>query len=153
MEAKSERKNGILIFFVNGRLDAFGARQLDELTKGALHDDDKELVLDLSGSTYLSSGGLRTFHLLKNEMKRRDGRFALAGVRDYPKKVLDTAGFFSLCDIFPTHIWFTGSRPCFARSWCRPLHHKGRDRACSWHRSLHHPHLCHIRSFGYRLLF
>jgi anti-anti-sigma factor len=102
MDAKSERKNGVLIFFVNGRLDAFGARQLDDLTTGALHDDDKELVLDLSGSTYLSSGGLRTFNMLKKEMKRRNGRFALAGVRDYPKKVLDTAGFSSLFDIFPT---------------------------------------------------
>ncbi len=102
MEAKSERKDGILIFFINGRLDAFGAQQLDEWVQGTLHDDDKELVLDLSGSTYLSSGGLRTFSMLKKEMKRRNGRFALAGVGEYPKKVLDTAGFSSILEIFPT---------------------------------------------------
>ena len=50
MEAKSERKEGVLVFFINGRLDAFGAQQLDDWIKGALHDDDKELVLDLSVS-------------------------------------------------------------------------------------------------------
>ena len=102
MEAKSERKEGVLVFFITGRLDAFGAQQLDEWIKGALHDDDKELVLDLSGSTYLSSGGLRTFNMLKKEMKRRNGRFALAGVGEYPKKVLDMAGFSTILEIFPT---------------------------------------------------
>jgi anti-anti-sigma factor len=102
MEAKSERKEGVLVFFINGRLDAFGAQQLDEWIKGTLHDDDKELVLDLSGSTYLSSGGLRTFNVLKKEMKRRSGRFALAGVGEYPKKVLDMAGFTTILEIFPT---------------------------------------------------
>jgi len=102
MEAKSERKEGVLVFFINGRLDAFGAQQLDEWIKGALHDDDKELVLDLTGCTYLSSGGLRTFNILKKEMKRRNGRFALAAVGEYPKKVLDMAGFSTIFDIFPT---------------------------------------------------
>ncbi|MGB8308719.1 MAG: STAS domain-containing protein [Methanoregula sp.] len=102
MEAKSERKDGVLIFFINGRLDAFGAQQLDEWIKGTLQDDDKELVIDLSGSTYLSSGGLRTFSMLKKEMKRRNGRFALANVGEYPKKVLDMAGFSTILEIFPT---------------------------------------------------
>ena len=102
MEAKSERKDGVLIFFISGRLDAFGAQQLDDWIRGALHDDDQELVLDLTGSTYLSSGGLRTFNVLKKEMKRRNGRFALAGVGEYPKKVLDMAGFSSIFDMYPT---------------------------------------------------
>ena len=102
MEAKSERKDGVLIFFISGRLDAFGAQRLDEWIKETLHDDDKELVLDLAGSTYLSSGGLRTFNAMKKEMKRRSGRFALSSVGEYPKKVLDMAGFSSIFDMYPT---------------------------------------------------
>ena len=102
MEARSERKDGIVIFFVSGRLDAFGAQQLDTWTREALHDDDKELVVDLAGTGYLSSGGIRIFNGLKKEMKRRNGRFALAAVGEYPKKVLDMAGFSSVFDIFPT---------------------------------------------------
>ena len=100
MEARSERKEGVLIFFVTGRLDAYGAQQLDAWTRDALHDDDHELVIDLAGSSYLSSGGIRTFNALKKEMKRRNGRFALASVTEYPKKVLDMAGFSSVFDIF-----------------------------------------------------
>ena len=101
MEARSERKDGVVIFFVSGRLDAFGAQQLDTWARGAIHDDDKELVVDLAGTGYLSSGGIRIFNGLKKEMKRRNGRFALAAVGEYPKKVLDMAGFSSVFDIFP----------------------------------------------------
>jgi len=102
MEARSERREGVLIFFVTGRLDAFGAQQMDTWAREALNDDDKELVLDLTGAPYLSSGGIRSFNSLKREMKRRSGRFALSGIGEYPKKVLDMAGFNTVFEIFPT---------------------------------------------------
>jgi anti-anti-sigma factor len=101
MEARSEKKDGVVLLYVSGRLDAFGAQQMEHWAKDALSDDDKDLVIDLTGSEYLSSGGIRVFNSLKKEMKRRGGRFALAGVSEYPKKVLDMAGFTSVFDLFP----------------------------------------------------
>jgi anti-anti-sigma factor len=101
MEARSERKDGVVVLYVTGRLDAFGAQQLDHWARDALSDDDHDLVIDLAGSSYLSSGGIRIFSALKKEMKRRNGRFALAAVGEYPKKVLDMAGFSSVLEIFP----------------------------------------------------
>ena len=102
MEARNERTNGVLIVAVSGRLDAFGAQQLGDEVRRALHDDDRELVLDLTESPYLSSGGIRLFNALKKEMKRRNGRFVLTGVGGYPKKVLAMAGFTSVFEIFGT---------------------------------------------------
>jgi anti-sigma B factor antagonist len=102
MEAHSERIGGALVFFISGRLDAFGAEKLNGWIKESLHDDDRELVLDLTGSNYLSSGGLRTFIAFKKEMKRRNGRFILTGVGEYPRKVIGTAGFTSVLEIYPT---------------------------------------------------
>jgi hypothetical protein len=58
--------------------------------------------VDLAGSTYLSSGGIRVFNSLKREMKRRNGRLVLCNVGEYPKKVLDMAGFTTVFDIHPT---------------------------------------------------
>lgn len=101
MEARSEKHDGVVLLHVSGRLDAFGAQQMDRWVKDALADDDRDLVIDLSGSDYLSSGGIRAFNGLKKEMKRRGGRFALSGVGEYPKKVLDMAGFSTVFDIFP----------------------------------------------------
>lgn len=101
MEARSEKKDGVVLLYVSGRLDAFGAQQMERWAKDALSDDDRDLVIDLAGSDYLSSGGIRVFNSLKKEMKRRGGRFALAAVGEYPKKVLDMAGFTTVFDLFP----------------------------------------------------
>ena len=102
MEARSERKDGVLIFSVNGRLDAFGAQQLNDWARGELNDDDKDLVVDLAGASYLSSGGIRVFISLQKELKRRSGKFALSAVGEYPAKVLDMAGFTSVFPLYPT---------------------------------------------------
>ncbi|MDD1693330.1 MAG: STAS domain-containing protein [Methanoregula sp.] len=102
MEARSERKDAVLVFFVNGRLDAFGAQQLDTWAREELNDDDKELVVDLTGATYLSSGGIRIFNGLQKELKRRSGKFALSAVGEYPKKVLDIAGFTTIFPMYAT---------------------------------------------------
>lgn len=67
-----------------------------------MNDDDRDLVIDLAGSSYLSSGGLRIFNSLKRETKRRNGWFALAAVGDYPRKVLEMAGFTKVLDMYPT---------------------------------------------------
>ncbi len=101
MEARSERKDDTVILYVSGRLDAFGAQQLERWAREALSDDDHNLVIDLAGSSYLSSGGIRVFSALKKEMKRRNGRMALAAVGEYPMKVLAMAGFTAVLEIFP----------------------------------------------------
>lgn len=100
MEARSERKDGVLIFFITGRLDAFGAQQMETWVKDALQDDDKELIIDMAGTDYLSSGGIRVFNGLSKEFKRRGGKFVLSSVGDYPKKVLDMAGFLPIFTIY-----------------------------------------------------
>ena len=102
MEARSERKEGVVVFYVTDRLDAHGAQQLDKWVKDALNDDDRDLVVDLAASAYLSSGGIRVFNSLKKEMKRRSGRLALTGVGEYPLKVLEMAGFTTVFEIFPS---------------------------------------------------
>ena len=101
MEARSEKKDGVVLLFVSGRVDAFGAQQMEGWARDALSDDDHDLVIDLAGSSYLSSGGIRAFNALKKEMKRRNGRLVLSSLGEYPKKVLDMAGFTSVFDIFP----------------------------------------------------
>ena len=54
------------------------------------------------GQRTSGSGGIRVFNGLKREMKRRNGRIALSAVGEYPKKVLDMAGFTTVFDLFPT---------------------------------------------------
>jgi len=102
MATQFERREGVLIGHIDGRLDAFGANELSAGIGGALHDDDRALVLDLANCPYLSSGGIRVFLVYQRELQRRQGGFALAGIPEYPQKVLGIAGFASVLAIYPS---------------------------------------------------
>ncbi len=92
MDLDTERRDGILTFVMQGRLDGYGAGELTDAVQASLQDDDRSVVFDLTGITYLSSAGIRVLIATKKRLKERGGILALAGVQEYPKKVLDTAG-------------------------------------------------------------
>jgi anti-anti-sigma factor len=100
MEIVSDRTDNILTISVAGRLDAFEASQLDEAIKKLVTDDDFFVVIDMGNVPYLSSGGIRTLLATEKMLKRRDGGVHLCNVNEYPRKVLEMAGFDQL---FPIH--------------------------------------------------
>jgi anti-anti-sigma factor len=102
MEMQTERTYGVLVVTLHGRLDGFGAGKLDEAIKRELKDDDSTVVLDLDLVPYLSSAGIRVFLALKNELKRRKGTLALCNLGGYPLKVLESAGFLTVFERYPT---------------------------------------------------
>jgi anti-anti-sigma factor len=102
MEIQTERKDDALIFHLTGRLDGQGSAQLDTITRHNLGDDDKSVVVDMAGVPYLSSAGIRILLFLTKELKRRKGILTIAGAGAYPLKVLDTAGFLSIFNLYPT---------------------------------------------------
>ena len=102
MEIQAERIDGMLILSLDGRLDAFGAAQLDEALKNAIVPEDSTVVLDMANVSYLSSGGIRTLLATEKLLKPRGGGIQLCGVQSYPLKVLAMAGFDQLFAIWPT---------------------------------------------------
>jgi len=102
MEIHVERADAILILSLDGRLDAFGATQLDEALKSALTPEDALVVLDMANVPYLSSGGIRTLLATEKVLKPRGGGIQLCGVQSYPLKVLAMAGFDQVFAIWPT---------------------------------------------------
>lgn len=100
MEIVSDRTDNILTISLTGRLDAFGASQLDEAVKKFVADDDFLVVIDMGNVPYLSSGGIRILFATEKMLKRRDGGIHLCNVNAYPLKVLEMAGFDQL---FPIH--------------------------------------------------
>ncbi|MDD1715961.1 MAG: STAS domain-containing protein, partial [Methanolinea sp.] len=98
MEILSEKTGGVLVLRCRGRLDGFGAGKLEEEANRTLHDDDRSLVVDMEGVSYLSSAGIRVLLVLQKKMKERGGKVSLASLGEFPRKVLDMAGFLT---IFP----------------------------------------------------
>ena len=102
MEIVSHRTNNILMISLAGRLDAFGASQLDEAIKELIKDYDFSIVIDMENVPYLSSGGIRIFLVTEKMLKKRGGGIHLCSVNSYPLKVLETAGFDELFSIYST---------------------------------------------------
>jgi len=101
MDIKTERRDGILTFAIRGRLDGYGAGQLADAVEASLQADDRSVVFDLAGMSYLSSAGIRILIATKKRLKERGGTLALAGIQDYPKSVLDMAGVTPIFSLYP----------------------------------------------------
>jgi len=100
MEITSDRTDNILTILLSGRLDAFGAKQLDDALKKFITDDDSAVVIDMEDVSYLSSGGIRTFLVIEKMLKKRDGGIRICNLNPYPLKVLEMAGFDQLFSIY-----------------------------------------------------
>lgn len=100
MSTKSERRNGILVVALEGRLGAFEATNLGKELETLLEEDDHYLVLDMSGALYLSSGGIRLLLSTHKKLASKNGHISLCGITEFPAQVLKMAGMEGM---FPTY--------------------------------------------------
>src|SRR5271157_767938 len=102
VEIRLAKEGDVPVVTMTGRLDGFGAQQLDESLKEIIPDDTRSVIFNLAGVEYLSSAGIRVFLGLKKRLKQRGGTLALANVQEFPRNVLDMAGFLKVLDIYPS---------------------------------------------------
>jgi len=102
MNTKTERKNGILVVALEGRLDAFEAANLGKELEALLKEDDSYLVVDMVKVTYLSSGGIRVLLATQKKLTKKNGQVCLCGLMEYPAQVLKMAGMDSIFTTYNT---------------------------------------------------
>ena len=99
MEITHRVENEILIIAIKGRLDAATAPIADETINKTLEENTNRLLFDLSALEYLSSGGLRVILGAAKEIRRREGKVALAGLTQYVYEIFEVSGFTSMIPI------------------------------------------------------
>ena len=102
MEITHKVENDLLIIAIAGRLDAATAPIADETIKKTLAENTKRLLFDLSALEYLSSGGLRVILGAAKEIRRREGKVALAGLTQYVYEIFEVSGFTAMIPIKDT---------------------------------------------------
>ena len=102
MEITHRVENEILMIAIKGRLDAATAPIADETIKKTLEGNTNRLLFDLSALEYLSSGGLRVILGAAKEIRRREGKVALAGLNQYVYEIFDVSGFTEMIPIKET---------------------------------------------------
>lgn len=101
MEIKTSTREGVTIIQISGKLDANTAPQAQEKITPLIASKCC-LVLDLGQCTYISSAGLRVLLMIAKQLSIQEGRWALAGVCEEIKDVMDMTGFSSHFKIFDT---------------------------------------------------
>ena len=102
MEISHEVENGILKVVIKGRLDAATAPVAETEINKMLEGKENRLLFDLSGLEYLSSGGLRVILSAAKEIRRREGKVALADLTQYVYEIFEVSGFTSMIPIKDT---------------------------------------------------
>ncbi len=97
MEIKKEKDGSNLTIYIEGRLDATTAPQLDKEITSSL-DGITNLVFDFSKLVYIASAGLRTLLVAQKRMKKQ-GTMKLVNVNKDVNDVLEMTGFVDFLTI------------------------------------------------------
>ena len=99
MEIDHKVENGIINIAIKGRLDAATSPAAEESIKKIMEGDENRLLFDFGDLEYLSSGGLRVILSAAKEIRRRDGKVALAALNQYVYEIFEVSGFTAMLPI------------------------------------------------------
>ena len=102
MELNHVQEGANTIITIKGRLDAATAPVAEGEINKMLEGEENRLLFDLSDLEYLSSGGLRVVLSAAKEIRRRDGKVALAALKQYVYEIFEVSGFTSMIPIKDT---------------------------------------------------
>ncbi|ABS55677.1 anti-sigma-factor antagonist [Methanoregula boonei 6A8] len=90
------------ILSVKGRIDATTAGEFEGAINSHIGMGERQIILDLSGLAYISSGGLRVLLATAKKLHSNGDRFVLCGLSVEVQKVMNLAGFTTIFSIYAT---------------------------------------------------
>lgn len=110
MEITEKDSNGTRIISTMGRIDAYSAKNLEDCLKRVIGEGHRDVLVDLKGTDYISSGGLRVFLATLKELRKEGGSLRLCCLHPAVLKIFKLAGFTSIFSIHATEQDALGSR-------------------------------------------
>lgn len=93
--------DNLWIVGVNGRLDQALNPTLEQELTTLLEEGKARLIVDLSQTDYINSGGLRTLVTGWRKARQQDGNLVLCGLNGRLQEIFGMVGFDQLFQIFP----------------------------------------------------
>ncbi|MCK4350030.1 MAG: STAS domain-containing protein [Candidatus Krumholzibacteria bacterium] len=97
--SRTEHESGACVFKLVGRLDATEAPLAYDRITGQI-EDRNNVVLDLEGVEYISSGGLSIIIRLVHHLRDQGGELHLAAPQPFVKRVFDIVSFEAILKLF-----------------------------------------------------
>lgn len=102
LDIACENQGQILVARLSGRIDAAASRVFEEQALAWLESGARNLVMDLSSISYISSAGLRVFLLIAKKVKEVEGSVKLCALTPAVNDVFEISGFSRLFSIYPS---------------------------------------------------
>src|SRR5271169_5065722 len=98
MELSTEEINGITRVVLEGRMDIEGAQAVD-LRMNVIAGSARQLLIDLSGVSFLGSMGLRSILVPAQAVKRRGGKIVLFNPTQMVEEVLRCTNMINILPV------------------------------------------------------
>jgi anti-sigma B factor antagonist len=102
MSVESRRSGTVVIVTPQDRFDTNSAPEVERVLFNHIEHGEKQMVLDLSNISYISSIGLRVILKAVMAMIRTGGRMVLCGGNDHVRTVLQLSGAMMMSLHAPT---------------------------------------------------
>ena len=102
MEVMAERRDGVVLIRVSGRIDGSNADAFDDAVSAAIACDDRDVLVDLESLSYIGTAGLRTFAKVARKLRGATATLAICAVPDETRRVFEITGFDRVIPTFPT---------------------------------------------------
>ncbi len=109
MDITHRQENGIDVFSVSGRVDLSGVAEFQNNLAASIDSGARKIVMDLSGTTYISSSGLGVFALALKQLQPLGGEIVFAGANSHVQRILQIVGFQKLFRSFPDAVEAIGA--------------------------------------------
>ena len=103
METTVTQEDDITVLEINGPLNINTSTDAEAMINKILTDTDKvKLIIDLEGTTFVSSSGLRVFLSISKKMKVKKFPLILCSLNNTVQEVFSISGFNSLINVAKT---------------------------------------------------
>lgn len=94
--------NDVWLVEVSGRLDQMLNSRLDEALTSLLDKNYNNIIVDLSQTNYINSGGLRCLVSAWRKARQNDGNVWLCGLNGRLQEIFSMVGFDKVFQIYPS---------------------------------------------------
>ena len=101
MNITEEKRGDVLVVRPEGRIDTNTSDAFEKGLTGRIDGGSRRLVIDMGGTDYISSAGLRVLLLAARKLKGGDGQLVLAALNPSVRQIFELAGFFSIFAVEP----------------------------------------------------
>jgi anti-anti-sigma factor len=100
MEITTKTQDGATVLALTGRVDTTTAADLELAINQQIELGNRKILINFSGVTYISSGGLRVLLATAKKLRTEEDRYALCCLCAEVHKVLKLAGFTTIFSIY-----------------------------------------------------